>query len=160
MRRAIYPGTFDPVTLGHVDIAMRALKIFDELVVAVAVNDDKKPMFDCQKRLEMIRGCFADEPRVRVELFDNLMVDFAKEQGCGFVIRGLRAVSDFEYELQIGYANQSLDENIETVYLMPSLQYAFISSSVVRSILRHKGRVCHLLPQAVCEIIYQEKACI
>lgn len=149
MSKAIYPGTFDPVTRGHVDIARRALKLFDELVIAVAVNEEKKPMFTLEARIDMMKKCFEDDNRVTVKPFGTLLVDFAREQGCGTIIRGLRAVSDFEYELQIGYANQSLDETIETVYLMPSLHYAFISSSVVRSILRHNGDAKHLVPPQV-----------
>jgi pantetheine-phosphate adenylyltransferase len=149
LSKAIYPGTFDPVTRGHVDIARRALKIFDELVIAVAVNEEKKPMFTLEKRIDMMKKCFEDDRRVTVKPFGTLLVEFAKEQGCGTIIRGLRAVSDFEYELQIGYANQSLDETIETVYLMPSLHYAFISSSVVRSILRYNGDAKHLVPPQV-----------
>ncbi len=148
-KKAIYPGTFDPLTLGHLDIVKRALKIFDEITVAVALSNDKKPLFSLDERVEMAKECFKDTPSISVEAYDNLLVDFASKKETPNIIRGLRAISDFEYELQLGYANQSLNPNIETVYLMPSLEYAFISSSVVRSILKHGGDASHLLPKSV-----------
>ena len=159
MKRAIYPGTFDPVTMGHMDIARRALKIFDQIVIAVARSDEKKPMFDLKERVEMLERCFADEPRVIVKPFDGLLVKFAKEEGTEFIIRGLRAVSDFEFELQMGYANQYLDKEIETLYLMPSLKYAFVSSSVVRTILKHNGDVGSIVPALIAETI-RAKQCM
>lgn len=146
MKKAIYPGSFDPVTMGHMDIARRALKIFDELIIAVARSDEKKPMFELEKRVQMLESCFVDEPRIIVKPFDGLLVTFAKSEGTQVIVRGLRAVSDFEYELQMGYANQYLDKEIETLYLMPSLKYAFVSSSVVRTILKHGGDVGSIVP--------------
>jgi pantetheine-phosphate adenylyltransferase len=154
--KAIYPGSFDPVTMGHLDIARRALKIFDELVVAVARSDDKKPLFELDQRVAMLEKCFEGDDRVVVKPFDGLLVDFARAEQSSMLIRGLRAVSDFEYELQMGYANQSLDRQIETLYLMPSLKYAFVSSSVVRSIIKHGGDVSHIVP----ECIVSELKCI
>jgi len=147
--KAIYPGSFDPVTMGHLDVARRALKIFDEIVVAVARSDDKRPMFDLEKRVAMIEKCFEGDSRVSVKPFDGLLVDFARQEETNVLIRGLRAVSDFEYELQMGYANQSLDHEIETLYLMPSLKYAFVSSSVVRTILKHCGDVSKIVPECI-----------
>ncbi len=145
MKKALYPGTFDPITNGHLDIIKRASHIFDEVVVAVADSKAKKPMFDLAQRVEMAKVATKDIDGVKVVSFDNLLVDFAKEMDIKFIVRGLRAVSDFEYELQMGYANSSLDPDIETIYLMPTLENAFISSSVVRTILSHKGDVSHLV---------------
>ena len=147
--KAIYPGTFDPVTNGHLDIIKRACKIFDKIIVAVADNKDKNTMFDLKKRVEMMKKATKNLPKVEVKSFNSLLVDFAKQQDCKIIIRGLRAVSDFEYELQMGYANKSLDNEIDTIYLMPNLENAFISSSVVRSILKYKGDVSHLVPKEI-----------
>lgn len=153
MKIVVYPGTFDPVTKGHVDIIKRAVKMFDRVIVAVSVSKDKTPMFDLQTRVKMLQEATKDLDNVAIKSFDTLLVDFLSEVNSSIIVRGLRAVSDFEYELQMGYANSSLDSNIETVYLMPSLKYAFISSSVVRSILKHDGDVTHLVPQEVLECI-------
>ncbi len=152
-RKCIYPGTFDPITNGHLDVIKRALGLFDEVIVAVALNENKKPYFSLQSRLEMARVATRGLRGVSVQSFDNLLVDFAKSCGVRFVIRGLRAVSDFEYELQIGYANASLWEKIESVYLMPTLKNAFISSSIVRSILLHGGDVSHLVPSEILKFL-------
>lgn len=149
MSRAIYPGTFDPVTMGHKDIAKRALKIFDEVIIAVARSEEKKPMFSLEQRVDMLKKCFEFEHRVTVKSFDGLLVNFAKQEGTEVIIRGLRAVSDFEFELQMGYANQYLDKEMETLYLMPSLKYAFVSSSVVRTIIRHGGDIGSIVPQEI-----------
>ena len=151
LKRAIYPGTFDPITLGHVDIIKRACKIFDEIIVAVAQNKAKKPMFDFEKRIEFVKKVTKDFPKVKVVGFEGLLVDLSNELEANTIIRGLRAVSDFEYELQMGYANASLKEDLDTIYLMPSLQYAFISSSIVRAILSHNGKIDHLVPSEIIE---------
>ena len=148
-KTVIYPGTFDPVTNGHLDIIQRAAAMFDNVVVAVSSSKDKTPMFSTDDRVAMLREIVADLDGVTVEGFDSLLVDFVRKKGSKIIVRGLRAVSDFEYELQMGYANESLDSEIETVYLMPSLRYAFISSSVVRSILRYDGDIGHLVPETV-----------
>lgn len=159
MRRAcIYPGTFDPITNGHIDVIKRALRFFDKVVVAVALNDAKKPSFNIEKRLKMVKAATINLGNVEVVSFENLLVDFAKEQKISTVIRGLRAVSDFEYELQMGYANSSLWNEFETVYLMPTLQNAFINSSVVRSIFHHKGDISHLVPKEILDILKDEDA--
>jgi len=149
--KAIYPGTFDPVTNGHVDIIKRACKIFDKIIVAVADNKDKNTMFSLEKRVEMMKKATKDFPKIEVKSFSSLLVDFAKKEEAKIIIRGLRAVSDFEYELQMGYANKSLDNEIDTIYLMPNLDNAFISSSVVRSILKYNGDVSHLVPKEILE---------
>jgi pantetheine-phosphate adenylyltransferase len=149
MKKAIYPGTFDPITHGHMDVIRRASALFDEVIVAISASEAKNPLFSLKQREEMARCALADLPGVRVVCFGGLLVAFARQEGVKFIVRGLRAVSDFEYELQMGYANESLDPAIETIYLMPSLQYAFISSSVVRAILTHGGGAGHLVPEAV-----------
>lgn len=152
-KRVIYPGTFDPITNGHMDIVKRAGRLFDEVIVAVAASDEKGPMFGLEARVAMAEAACAEMPEVRVESFSGLLVDFCREMDSTVIVRGLRAVSDFEYELQMGYANQSLDNEIETLYLMPSLQNAFISSSVVRAILRFKGDVSHLVPSSIIPLL-------
>lgn len=149
MKRAIYPGTFDPITVGHMDIVRRACNIFDEIILAVAESKSKKPMFSHSERIAFAEAATRDFPKVRVVGFESLLVDLAETLEASIIIRGLRAVSDFEYELQMGYANASLKPDLETIYLMPSLEHAFVSSSVVRTILHFKGRVEHLLPSEV-----------
>ncbi|MDE6886364.1 MAG: pantetheine-phosphate adenylyltransferase [Helicobacteraceae bacterium] len=152
----IYPGTFDPITNGHLDIIKRSSKIFQSLIVAVAHSSDKNPMFSIEDRVSMIKLSTKGMDNVEVMPFSNLLATFAKEQDSKILIRGLRAVSDFEYELQLGYTNSSLNSELETIYLMPSLKNAFISSSVVRSILKHNGEISHLVPSAVIKFL-QEK---
>ena len=156
---ALYPGTFDPVTNGHFDIIERALRLFDEVIIAVAVSQDKKPMFTLQERIEMTKEAVKHLKHVHVIGFDNLTVELAKEHKASILIRGLRAVSDFEYELQLGYLNNSLDDTIETVYLMPRLKHAFISSSIVRNLLKFNGKTDHLLHKEVQKIIGSMTSC-
>lgn len=152
-RRAIYPGTFDPITNGHLDIIRRASHMFDEIIVSVAVSQEKKPMFSLEQRIEMVKTATKDYPSVTVIGFNSLLIDLSDKLNANIIIRGLRAVSDFEYELQMGYANTSLKEELETVYLMPSLQHAFVSSSVVRSILHFDGKIDHLVHDDVLKLI-------
>ena len=159
MKTCIYPGTFDPITNGHVDIIKRALGLFDKVFVAVAKSESKNPKFELDFRIEMVKTALKDIKNVEVLGFDNLLVDFAKSLNTKFVIRGLRAVSDFEYELQMGYANNSLWSEFESVYLMPSLKNAFISSSIVRSILRHNGDASHLVPKEILPFLKKDKFC-
>ena len=156
---ALYPGTFDPVTNGHFDVIERALGLFDEVIVAVAVSQDKKPMFSLSERIEMTKKAVEPLQNVRVVGFDNLTVVLAKEHNATILIRGLRAICDFEYELQLGYLNNSLDDAIETVYLMPKLQHAFISSSIVRNLLKFNAKTEHLLPAEVQKIIGSMTSC-
>ncbi len=155
---AIYPGTFDPLTNGHLDIIKRAAKLFPNLLVAVAESSSKKPLFSLSSRTQMVQASIleANLTNVSVEGFNHLLVDLAKEKQAYAIIRGLRVVSDFEYELQMGYANASLEPNLEMIYFMPSLENAFISSSIVRSILEHQGKISHLLPQSVLKLIQKE----
>ena len=152
-RVALYPGTFDPITNGHFDVIERALGLFDALVVAVADSQTKKPMFTLSERMSMIENATAHLENVKVVSYNTLTVELAKEQNAKVLIRGLRAVSDFEYELQLGYLNHSLDNTIETVYLMPTLKNAFISSSIVRNLLSFNGKTEHLLPAQVQAMI-------
>lgn len=158
-KTALYPGTFDPITNGHLDIINRALNLFDEVIVAVALSYDKKPMFTLDERIQMAKEAVKHLKNVKVIGFDNLTVDLAKQLKANILIRGLRAVSDFEYELQLGYLNNSLDNTIETVYLMPNLQHAFISSSIVRGLLKFNGKTDHLLPKEVQNIIGSMNSC-
>ena len=155
IKRAIYPGTFDPITNGHLDIIKRACRMFDEIIVAVADSEAKKPMFTLEQRIEMVEAATKDFPKIKVIGFNNLLVNLSDELEANIIIRGLRAVSDFEYELQMGYANASLKKELETIYLMPSLEHAFVSSSVVRSILHFDGKVDHLLDTSTYKIIQE-----
>lgn len=152
-RRAIYPGTFDPITNGHLDIISRACHMFDEIIVAVANSEAKKPMFTLEQRIDMVKAATKEFPQIKVIGFQGLLVDLSDELDANILVRGLRAVSDFEYELQMGYANASLKKELETVYLMPSLEHAFVSSSVVRSILNFDGKVEHLVPETALDLI-------
>ena len=151
--KCIYPGTFDPITNGHIDVIKRARRVFDKVVVAVAKSDSKNPAFSLKERIELAKIATMSIEGVEVLGFDNLLVDFVRAQGTNVVVRGLRAVSDFEYELQIGHANARLMEDFETIYFMPSLQNAFISSSIVRSVLSHDGDISSLVPSSVNEMI-------
>jgi pantetheine-phosphate adenylyltransferase len=157
VKRAIYPGTFDPITNGHVDIIQRAAEMFDEIVVAVAENKAKKPMFTIEERVAMTKKATKSISNVKVISFHSLLVDLSDELDANIIIRGIRAVSDFEYEFQMGYANSSLKKELETIFLMPSLEYAFISSSIVRSILPFDGKIEHLVPHCILPDILKGK---
>ena len=157
---ALYPGTFDPITNGHFDIIERGLNLFDEVIIAVADSKEKNPMFSLEQRVHMVELATQELSNVRVVGFDNLTVELAGTLGASVLLRGLRAVSDFEYELQLGYLNNSLDASIETVYLMPKLKHAFISSSIVRNLLKFNGKTDHLVPAAVQLIIGSKTQCI
>lgn len=153
---AVYPGTFDPMTRGHVDVIRRALDMFDEVIVGVANSKNKNPMYSVDTRVKMAKAATKHLQGVTVKNFSCLLVDFAKENDAHVIIRGLRAVSDFEFELQMGYANASLWEEIETIYLMPHIKYSFISSSIVRSILIHDGEVKHLVPSEILPFLKEK----
>lgn len=150
-KKAIYSGTFDPITNGHMDIIKRASNIFDEVIIAVAKSEQKKPMFSHDERVEYAKVATQDLEGVKVIGFDTLLVDLAKEMEINTIIRGLRAVSDFEYELQMGYANSSINKKLETLYLMPTLENAFVSATIVREIIRFDGKFSHLVPKEVLE---------
>jgi len=153
VKKVIYPGTFDPITIGHLDIIKRAQKIFGNVVVGISISKDKTPMFTIEERIEMMKLATKKMDGVKIESFDTLLVDFAASQNANIIIRGLRAVSDFEFELQLGFANRSLNPDIDTVSLMPSLEQAFVSSSIVRSVLRYNGDISHLVPAEVAKYI-------
>ena len=157
IKRAIYPGTFDPITVGHLDIMKRASAMFDEIIVAVAKSASKIPMFSHEQRIEMVKATTKEFGNVTVVGFEGLLVDLSNKLDANIIVRGLRAVSDFEYEIQMGYANSSLKKELETIFLMPSLEYGFVSSSVVRSILPFNGKVDHLLHPIAHKMITEYK---
>jgi len=152
-RIALYPGTFDPITNGHFDVIQRALGLFDELIIAVAISQDKKPMFSLDDRISMIEESIKGLENVSVVGFNNLTVELAKTHNATILIRGLRTTTDFEYEIQLGYLNNSLDKELETIYLMPTLKNSFVSSSIVRTLIKFNGKKNHLIPQEVEKFI-------
>ncbi|MDI6807511.1 MAG: pantetheine-phosphate adenylyltransferase [Candidatus Eisenbacteria bacterium] len=149
MRSAIFPGTFDPVTMGHLDLIERGLKMFDRIIVAVSSKPDKDLLFSVEERVEMIREATKGMKNVEVSHFSGLLVDYARKAGIEIVIRGLRAVSDFEYEFQMALMNRKLSGSIEAVFLMPSEQYSYLNSTVVKEIARMGGNVSELVPPSV-----------
>ena len=150
-RIAIYPGTFDPVTHGHIDIIRRALGIFDKLIVSVALSPAKNPLFSVDQRVSFIQKGIKNLKNVEILPFDNLLTDFARKNNASVIIKGLRAGSDFEYELQMGLMNRNLDESIETLFMIPSQEYAFLSSSFVKEIAKHGGDIKNLVPKFVAK---------
>ncbi len=149
MAKAIYPGTFDPVTYGHIDIIKRAREIFDSIVVTVAINTGKTPLFTTQERVEMLKDCLKEFQNVSVDSFDGLVVDHAKNVGAVSIIRGLRAVSDFEYEFQMALMNRKLAGEISTVFLMPHEKYTYLNSSIVRSLAGFNSDISDFVPPNV-----------
>jgi pantetheine-phosphate adenylyltransferase len=149
MKRAIYPGSFDPVTNGHLDVVERARKLFDEVIVAVADNDEKQPLFPLEERLDMLRQTVGKLDNVRVAQFDGLLVGFARTEKANAVIRGLRAVSDFEFEFQMALMNRKLENSVETIFLMPKEEYTYLSSRLVKEIARLGGNVSKFVPEIV-----------
>jgi pantetheine-phosphate adenylyltransferase len=150
-RIAVYPGTFDPVTNGHVDLAERSLRMFDSVIVAVAANPKKQPLFELSERIVMFKKATKGYRNLVIEGFDGLLVDYVKERKAVAIIRGLRAVSDFEYEMQMALMNRRLDEDIETVFLMPNEEYSFITSTIVKEAASYGGDVSSLVPKGVVE---------
>jgi pantetheine-phosphate adenylyltransferase len=146
---AIYPGSFDPPTNGHLDLIHRGAKIFDELVVAVLRNSEKTPLFSVEERTEMLRECTQQWSNVSVESFDGLLVDYAQNRGAQAVLRGIRAVSDYEYELQMAWMNRKLDSSLETVFMMPAEAYSYLSSRLVREIASLGGALADMIPASV-----------
>lgn len=154
MKRAIYPGSFDPVTNGHLDMIERSAKLVDELVVGVLNNSAKKSLFSVDERVSMLKELTSQFSNVRIDSFDGLLVDFAKRIEAPIVIRGLRAVTDFEYELQIAQTNHEVYPEIETVFLTTRLEYAYISSTMVKEFASYGGNISHFVPQQIVERIY------
>jgi pantetheine-phosphate adenylyltransferase len=152
-RIAIYAGSFDPITRGHEDLMRRSLEFVDRLIVAVATNSSKQPLFTIDERVELIRQAMSGQERVEVKSFGGLLVDFAQEQGANLLIRGLRAVSDFEYEYQMALMNRHLSPKLETVFMVPSLDTTYISASMVREVARYGGDVTSLVHPAVARAL-------
>lgn len=148
-RLAVYPGSFDPVTYGHLDIIQRGLEVFDELIIAVAANSEKSGLFSFTERMEMIREVVGDDPRVKIETFKGLLVDYVVSRGARVIIRGLRAVSDFEYEFQLAQTNRAIHPEVETVFMMTSVPYVYLSSSVVKTVAGLGGPVDSFVPPAI-----------
>ena len=147
----VYPGSFDPFTLGHKDIVERALKFCDTLYIAVSDNINKKHLFSKEERVEMIRQTFKGNDKIIVESFQGLLIDYMLAKKASFIIRGLRAVSDFEYEFQMAFTNRNLESSIETIFMVPGSQYLFLSSTIVRDIARNNGDISKLVPKPVLE---------
>ncbi|HUT08341.1 MAG TPA: pantetheine-phosphate adenylyltransferase [Candidatus Latescibacteria bacterium] len=150
---AMYPGSFDPITNGHVDIIERGLRVFDRIIVAVLENPKKAPLFTTKERVRMIQDIFASKKEVEVRAFDGLLVDFARARGTGVVMRGLRAISDFEYEFQMALMNRNLAPDIETFFMMPNVNYSFLSSNLVREVAALGGSVEGLVPGPVARML-------
>ena len=149
MRRAIYPGTFDPVTYGHLDIIERSSRLFDELIVGILVNNTKTPMFTVEERVDMLQEILKDRDNIKVMSFEGLLIDFARQQEAGCIVRGLRAVTDFEYELQMTQTNKVIAPEIETIFLTTSLKYSYLSSSTVRELAYFGGNIDRFVPENV-----------
>jgi pantetheine-phosphate adenylyltransferase len=148
-KTAIYPGTFDPITNGHLDLVKRALRTFDEVIIALAPSQKKQPLFTVKERLDLIKKAIKGFRRARVEAFNGLLVEYVKEKKGTAIVRGLRAISDYEYELQLALMNRRLDKDIETVFLMPSEEYSFLTSSIIKEIASFGGSVKGLVPLEV-----------
>ncbi|MCY6372372.1 pantetheine-phosphate adenylyltransferase [Clostridium ganghwense] len=149
MRRAVFPGSFDPITKGHLDIIKRASKIFDEVIVAVLINPDKKGLFTIEERVELIKKVIKDIENVRVESFHGLLVNYMKQREAQVIIKGLRAVADFEYELQMALMNKKLDPEVETVFMMTSAKYSYLSSSSIKQVVTFGGCIDELVPDEI-----------
>ena len=148
-RICLFPGTFDPVTLGHVDIVNRAIPLFDKIYVGIGINSSKSPMFSAEQRMEWFKEIYKDEPKVESVIYDGLTINYCKVVGANFILRGIRYVSDFEYEKTIADANRTLDKNIETIFLTGEPKYTSVASTIVRDILRNGGNASPFLPDAV-----------
>lgn len=156
MKSAIYPGSFDPVTLGHLDIIRRSAGLTDHLIVGVLNNSSKTPLFSLDERVNMLKEATKDIPNVEIVSFSGLLVDFAKQKNCNVVIRGLRAVTDFEYELAMSQTNRVVNPDIDTIFLNTSLKYAYLSSSMVKEVAQYGGDVSKFVPANVIEPIYEK----
>lgn len=155
---AVYPGSFDPLTNGHVDIITRGARLFDRIIVAILINAEKAPLFTMEERVEIAREVFKDLPNVQVDTFDGLLVDFVERRQAQVIVRGLRAVSDFEFEFQMALMNQRLNGKIETIFMMPAEQYTYTSSRLIKEVFRLGGRVHGLVPEMVEERLRRKLA--
>ena len=155
-KTAVYPGSFDPVTKGHLDIIERSAKIFDKVIVAVLTNGAKTPAFSFEERVEMLKIAVKDLPNVEIKSFNGLLVDFVRQGKASVIVKGLRAVSDFEYEFQMALLNRKIAPEIETMFLTTSDKYCFLSSSIVRDIARHGGNLDEFVPQELIDYIYKK----
>jgi len=153
---AIYPGTFDPITNGHLDLINRGLNLFDRIIVAIAINPGKAPLFSLEERREMIGKCFVGNERVEIDTVSGLLVEYAANRKARAIIRGLRAVSDFDYEFQLALMNRKLQRSVESVFLMPGFRWIYISSSIVKDAARHGGDVRELVPDHVCRALAEK----
>ena len=158
VKRALTPGTFDPITAGHLDVISRAAQLVDEVIVAVAVSAKKKPLFSLEERVALVKEVTRDLPNVRVEPFDELLVDFARRMGAQAVVKGLRAITDFEYEFQMTALNYQLDKELETLFIMSTPQHMYLSSSIVREIASRGGDVSQFVPPCVNEALVKRYA--
>lgn len=157
MKIAIYPGSFDPVTNGHLDIMKRASKLVDMLIVGVLINHKKTPLFSAEERVKMLEEATSDLPNVQIRTFEGLTVDFAREVNAGFIIRGLRAISDFDYELQMAHTNGKLYDDIDTIFLPAGLEYAYLSSTTVKEVASFGGDISQFVPPMVAERITRKQ---
>jgi len=155
---AVYPGSFDPITNGHLDLIQRALKIFDHIIVAVATNAFKQSLFTIEERMEMIRESLKDHPQITIDSFEGLLVNYAKRQKARAILRGLRAVTDFEYEFQLAMMNRRLEPEVETVFLMTGLRWVFLSSSILKEAAVHGGNVEGMVPEIVVQKLREKFA--
>ena len=153
---AVYPGSFDPLTNGHVDIILRGARLFDRIIVAILVNAEKHPLFSIAERVEIAREVFKDQPHVEVDTFDGLLVDYVARRNAQVIVRGLRAVSDFEFEFQMALMNQRLNARIDTIFMMPAEQYTYISSRLIKEVFALGGRVHGLVPDLVEQRLRQK----
>ncbi|HHD63352.1 MAG TPA: pantetheine-phosphate adenylyltransferase [Desulfobulbaceae bacterium] len=153
---AVYPGTFDPITNGHLDIVERALGLFDRIIIAVAVNAGKQPLFSLEERINLIRQCFKHADRVEVAATDGLVVDYAEQREACAIVRGLRAVSDFDYEFQLALMNRKLARRVDTVFLMTGFRWIYISSSIIKDAAKHNGNISGLVPVHVQQALYNK----
>lgn len=156
MKRAVYPGSFDPVTKGHLDVIERAAALVDELIVGVLNNNEKTPLFSVEERVKMLLNVTSHIPNVRVEAFSGLSVEFVRKCDAAFIVRGLRAITDFEYELQMAQTNRSIDRGIDTLFFTTELNYAYISSTIVKEVASYGGDISGFVPPAIVDCVYDK----